>query len=280
MKKGPEGFERFYRDIWGDRWDSLRAALTQPRQGCRFEAGLLCPYTLDPASVFCAQCLPLPRDGWVGDLCAAPGGKTLVLAGRLPRGARLIANEKSTARRRRLLQVLDTHLPAAIREHINVWGLDATQFGRRFPEHFDSILLDVPCSSERHLLEKPSELNLWGPGRPKHLSIQALALAASALDSLRPGGYLLYCTCSVNPNENDGVWDRMTRKRTGWSRTPLPPGPGEETRWGRIILPDRCAGMGPLYFSLIRKTPETPESEPTNEASRSLSPESDGPAPG
>jgi 16S rRNA C967 or C1407 C5-methylase (RsmB/RsmF family) len=257
-KKGPEGFDAFYHQIYQERWLELKQALLQPRKHYIFKEILKTPYYLDPASVFCANCLPLLPNSLVGDLCAAPGGKTLVLASRLPEGAYLIANEKSASRRKKLHEVLRNHLPADLNSRISIKGLDAGLLGKMMPQQFDSILLDVPCSSERHLMEQPKFLAQWGPGRGKSLAIQALALAASAFDSLKPGGYLLYSTCALNPLENDGVWDRMLKKRLGWQVVPLPEGPGMTTKWGRHILPDSDEGMGPLYLTLIRKNPEIP----------------------
>lgn len=257
--KGPQGFDAFYSAIYGNRWPQLKTALFSPRRAIAFDEGLKTPYYLDKASILCAQVLPLSENSVVGDFCAAPGGKTLVLASKLPPGTLLIANEKSSARRSRLVTVINQHLPSELRNPIQIRGWDATRFGRTQPEYFDSILLDVPCSSERHLLEQPRYLAQWGPGRGKNLAIQALALAASALDSLKRGGYLLYSTCSLNPEENDGVWDKMSKKRTGWTKVDLPDLPGEATRWGRIILPDQNDGMGPLYLTLVRKTPENLE---------------------
>ncbi len=251
--KGSQGFERHYAAIYGERWTRLKAALLTPRQGVPFQQGLTAPYYLDPASILCAQTLPVKENAVLGDFCAAPGGKTLVLASRLPPGATLIANEKSATRRTRLVNVLNRHLPEELRRRVMVRGWDAALFGRSQPLSFDGILLDVPCSSERHLLEQPQYLQKWGPGRGKHLAIQALALAASALDSLKPGGYLLYSTCSLNPEENDGVWEKLLKKRTCWEKIELKDLPGETTRWGKIILPDQHGGMGPLFFTLLRK---------------------------
>lgn len=256
ITKGAAAFEAHYRAIYGQRWEALRDALLRPPRRVAFQEGLIKPYFLDPASVLAAQCLPLDDDQVVGDFCAAPGGKSLVLTSRLPEGARLYANEPSFRRRRRLLRVLREHLSPETRQRLTVLGWDARRLGRQRRAFFDAVLLDVPCSGERHLLAQPKYLGQWSPTRGKRLSNQALAMALAALDSLREGGFLLYCTCSLNPLENDQVLERLARRRQGqWTVVELPPTLGETTRYGRLILPDRADGLGPLYLSLLQKLP-------------------------
>lgn len=97
------------------------------------------------------------------------------------------------------------------------------------------------------------------------------ALLSSAFRLLAPGGFLLYSTCALSPAENDGVVERLFKKFDNarcvfaeldtlpdvcqkiepFSDARLPP--AEKTEYGFHVLPDTCAGAGPLYFSLITK---------------------------
>ncbi|MDR2178240.1 MAG: 16S rRNA methyltransferase [Treponema sp.] len=269
-------FENYYRAIYGSRWASLRESLLAPVPGAAFDEGLVKAYTLDYASVLAARSLRLPCPCTEGppaeilDACAAPGGKALVIAGRLREGQRLLANEFSTARRRRLLAALDEHLDTGKRERVRVSGFNAAALGRRRDEwgRFGGILLDVPCSSERHVLGSARELSRWTEARPRFLAGRQWALLSAAFLLLKPGGSLVYATCALDPGENDGVAGRLLEKygarpdkngdaETAGTSAVFLDRPdfaeGEATVYGRIILPDRCGGMGPMYVARFRK---------------------------
>jgi tRNA and rRNA cytosine-C5-methylases len=255
---GPEAFRERYSELFGDRWPALESALAAESDSVAFVASEgRPPYYLDSGSVFAASSLEMPAEGLVFDACAAPGGKSLVLASRLSEGSRLVANELSADRRRRLREVLDEHLEPALRERVEVWGKDAAAMCRSREAAFDAILLDAPCSSERHVLSDPSALRQWSPARIRGLAVRQWALLASALIMLKEGGRLVYSTCALSSEENDLVVRRAAAKY-GDSIAFEPPVAGapagaEETAYGLSILPDRCGGAGPMYVSRIRK---------------------------
>jgi 16S rRNA C967 or C1407 C5-methylase (RsmB/RsmF family) len=255
-KGGPAGFDEFYAGLYGERWPALRAALSREPAYASIEAPLKQAYYLDEASYHAALTLA-PEDGEeVLDMCAAPGGKSLALLSAAPR-IRLTANERSSRRRARLRRVLEEHLPAGLLEQVKVTGHDAARWAQHEQAAYDRILLDVPCSSERHVYTSPSHLADWTPARTHHLAIQAFAMLASALEAVRPGGPVLYCTCALSPGENDGVLEKLHRKRPGrfeLQEVNLPY--GEPARYGWQVLPDAAAGRGPLYLALVRRVPE------------------------
>ena len=109
-------------------------------------------YFLDPASIVAALCLPVKDSEKILDLCAAPGGKTLVLAGNKNDDAVLFSNERSPSRKKRLSKVVESSLPPEISCNVKVCLSDGASWCRRVSECYESILLDAPCSSERHVL--------------------------------------------------------------------------------------------------------------------------------
>lgn len=253
-RAGPQAFENHYWQLFGARWPELRRALLLPARQVALRDGLLQPYYLDEASVAAADALPLTAGDRIVDFCAAPGGKSLALARRLPPGATLICNERSSARRARLHRVLDSHLAPQLRRRVSVSGHDATRWGLIQPSSCQRILLDVPCSSERHVITDATHLGRWSASRPRRLSIQAFALLASAIDALEGGGSLLYVTCALTPAENDQVIARALRKRAGQVEYQTPELPwGESTEYGIHVLPDAAEGRGPLYVCLLHK---------------------------
>ncbi|MEX2441979.1 MAG: RsmB/NOP family class I SAM-dependent RNA methyltransferase [Alkalispirochaeta sp.] len=254
-EKGPAGFERYYTDIYGSRWAQLKPALLTSTARIAFDEGLTQPYYLDPASVEVARLLPVAGARNILDLCAAPGGKALVVAGRMDPEAEMTANERSRRRRARLMAVLDGHLPPELRRRVSVTGHDAAQWGIYQPASWDAVLADVPCSSEQYVLQDSAELAKWSRSRVKRLAIQQGAILAAAVDALRSGGHALYVTCALTPEENDAVVGKVLRKRADTvTLAALPTLPNAEaTEFGVQILPDRASGAGPLYYALVKK---------------------------
>jgi len=251
-----KAFEAYYQNLWGCRWAKLRESLLLPAASFPYGDGLDKPYIMDRASILAAGSLRLPASGIVLDACAAPGGKSLVLASRMGSGVRLLCNELSGDRRRRLLRVLDEHLGGEKRRQVTVSGFDAAALGGNKAEwnRFDAILLDAPCSSERHVIQNPKALSEWKEARPRYLSRRQWSLLSAAFLLLKPGGSLVYATCALTPEENDGPVSRLFSKYAGLLAPDEPDFPeGEKTRWGRLILPDVSGGMGPMYVARFRK---------------------------
>ena len=270
---GAQGFEKFYSDLYGERWESLKQAFAAPSDSVEYHVpGSQKSYFLDSASILAALCLPLENATDILDLCAAPGGKTLVLASRMPADAHLSSNERSPQRKHRLATVVEECLPPQISERITVSCSDGSTWCTRQTECFDSILLDAPCSSERHVIADPKYLSQWSPARIKTVAMEQWALLSSAYRLLRSGGYLLYSTCALAPQENDQMMERLVKKfqkegSSGFSFVEpstdlseishcaslmLPE--YEKTQYGYQILPDTSNGAGPIYFSLIKKS--------------------------
>ncbi|MGI5173391.1 RsmB/NOP family class I SAM-dependent RNA methyltransferase [Treponema sp. OMZ 840] len=281
IAKGGEGFNDFYSHVYKERWPHLRAALLEPSRYLP-----LAPkngtdakdYFLDAASVLAAFVLPIEGCKNILDLCAAPGGKSLVLAQRMEDFAKntaaqnkefgvlpdvFVCNELSGTRRARLASVLDTYTDSLIRSRIKTTGYDGARWCLFEQEIFDAVLLDAPCSSERHVLQNQKYLNQWSASRIKHLAQRQWALLSSAFRLLKNGGYLLYVTCALAPQENDGTIEKLLKKFGNAVLAPIhmPVSPYslpgyEHTEYGYCILPDVQGGAGPLYFALIQKTPK------------------------
>lgn len=254
-KLPPElAFDAFYEAIWADRWPALKASLLCEKEPAAFSQGLIQPYYMDRASVITASLLPLSEGDRVLDMCAAPGGKTLVLASRLKEDSSIVANDRSRDRKIRLDRVLDQHLYPELRARVTTANRDASRWGLYEKEAYDAILLDAPCSSERHVLQSEKHLAQWSPNRPKRLAIEQYSLLSSAFMALKHGGFILYSTCSINPGENEQVIARLFKKHGGEVEQEECTVPASEKRsFGALILPDRAQGLGPMYFCLLRK---------------------------
>ena len=249
-------FFDYYEKLYGERWPHLLDALKGEGKAVELRFGEnLEPYYLDEASVFAANALGVKPGEDVLDMCAAPGGKSLVIASLLKGSGSLQCNDRSPDRRMRLSRVIEQTLPPEWSGIVHVTGYDGVKFGLHRKESYHRILLDAPCSSDRHVLNSPEHLKVWSAKRVKRLSVEQGALLASAVDALRPGGTVVYGTCALSPMENDDVVRKILKKRPAMKWVPIEESlPGaDRTEFGVHILPDRSEGRGPIYCARLVK---------------------------
>lgn len=252
--KGSQGFDVYYSQIYGKRWPNLKSVLAQDVKHTKLTQGLKLPYYMDEASVIAALMLGVKPGETVLDLCAAPGGKSLVLLHELSGSGSLTVNEFSGARRARLKKVMAEHVNPEHQDLVTLKPFDARKWCLYEQEAYDKILLDAPCSSERHVLNSEKHLSEWSPSRIKRLAQQQYTMLVSALEVVRVGGTILYSTCALSREENDGVIAKLLKKRKDQFEV-ISEGnpPGEKTEYGRLILPDFYPGMGPIYYCKIKR---------------------------
>ncbi|MCP3868577.1 MAG: RsmB/NOP family class I SAM-dependent RNA methyltransferase [Gammaproteobacteria bacterium] len=161
-------------------------------------SSMLAPWVLDP------------RPGeTVLDLAAAPGGKTLLMAAMMENRGQLSAVESVKGRFFRLRSNLERHGVTMVKTYL----MDGRAVGSKVPERFDRVLLDAPCSSEaRFNTREPSSWSHWSLKKIKESARKQRRLLDSAIRSLKPGGELLYCTCSFAPEENEMIVDAQLRR--------------------------------------------------------------------
>jgi 16S rRNA (cytosine967-C5)-methyltransferase len=205
----------------------------------------------DAAAALAAPCLGPVAGQRVLDLCAAPGGKTLQLAAA---GAEVTALDISSPRLERLGENLArTGLSAT------VIAADALHWQPEAP--FDAILLDAPCSATGTIRRHP-DLPFVKDGRdlPALVALQA-ALLDRALDWLAPGGRLVFCTCSILPEEGEGQLAAALTRHPGL-RVIRPDLPGLDPGWitdqgGLRLRPDDWAdrgGMDGFFIACVTRT--------------------------
>lgn len=174
----------------------------------QFERGTVLPglaegffYVLNAASLKPIVALNPRPEELILDACAAPGGKTTAIAHCLNNTGHLDAFDSSSARLRRLratvAQLGYTNITTASHKA-------ETLFKQR-PAYYDGILLDAPCSSEQHVWHSSKYLADWSVNRIKRLKQQQIALLNGLWLALKPGGRLVYATCALNTEENEGV---------------------------------------------------------------------------
>ena len=133
------------------------------------------------------------------DLCAAPGGKSTQLAGRMAGRGLLVANEIEPARAR----VLASNLERLGVRNAVVVNARPDALAARLPEYFDALLCDAPCSGEGMFRREPAARSAWQSGSPAGCARRQAEILDSASALLRPGGRLVYSTCTFNRAENE-----------------------------------------------------------------------------
>jgi 16S rRNA C967 or C1407 C5-methylase (RsmB/RsmF family) len=146
------------------------------------------------------------------DLTAAPGSKTLQIAGLASLDDEIAAVELVRKRKFKLQDNLRRHGA----DHVRVFLQDGTKVWKYRPEYFDRVLLDAPCSSEgRFRLDDESSFSYWSPSKVKEMVRKQRRLLFSAVHALRPGGTLVYSTCAVSPDENEGAIEHILKSFEG-----------------------------------------------------------------
>jgi NOL1/NOP2/sun family putative RNA methylase len=171
----------------------------QPGKHPLHAAGLY--YLQEPSAMAVAETLaPAPGD-WVLDLAAAPGGKSTHLASLLGATGLLVSNEVHRARVR------------ALGENLERWGArnalmtssELTQLADAWGASFDRVLLDAPCSGEGMFRKSESALAMWSLASVERCASRQSALLETAARLVKPGGTLVYSTCTFAPEENEQV---------------------------------------------------------------------------
>jgi 16S rRNA (cytosine967-C5)-methyltransferase len=196
----------------------------------------------------------------VADLCAAPGGKTAQLAAA---GARVTAVDRSPARLARLQQNLKRLSLVS-----DLVCADAAEWDA---EPFDAVLLDAPCSSTGTIRRHPDVSWLKQPADIEKLGALQRRLLARAVALTRPGGMLVYCTCSLEPEESMQAVDELLAREPCVQRSPIQPselfGHSEfvteagDMRTLPCHLPDadaRLSGLDGFYAARLRKQQNLP----------------------
>ena len=204
LKISPEDFERICpfpveRIPWIENGYYYDGERDKPAKHPYYFAGLY--YLQEPSAMTPANLLPIEEGDRVLDVCAAPGGKSTELAAKLKGTGLLVSNDISNSRAKALLKNLELF---GVKNSL-IMSEDPQKLVSRFHEYFDKILIDAPCSGEGMFRKEPAVIKSWlehGNGFYAKLQRQ---ITEAALQMLRPGGMLLYSTCTFSPMENEAA---------------------------------------------------------------------------
>lgn len=230
-------------------------------------------YYLQEASAMAPAVLLDARPGMrVLDLCAAPGGKSAQLAAMLNGTGLLVSNEIDPKR----AAVLSRNLERMAAVNALVLNERPSKLAERFPAAFDRVLVDAPCSGEGMFRKEEAAVTGWSVDQILACARRQREILESAAAMLRPGGRLVYSTCTFAPEENEGVISSFLRAHPDFSTaavetrwfspgrpdwTPDPP-PGLERTFR--LWPHRLAGEG-HFAAVLQRAGDEPRGEWTTE---------------
>lgn len=178
----------------------------QPGRHVYHEAGMY--YIQEPSAMSAAYLLNVQPGDRVGDLCAAPGGKSTQIASRLLGTGLLVANELYPARARILSQNIER---MGIRNAV-VLNEKTEHMAELFPEFFDKLMVDAPCSGEGMFRKDEQARTEWSREQVEVCADRQLMILEHAAVMLRTGGEMIYSTCTFSPEENEGVILRFLQR--------------------------------------------------------------------
>lgn len=169
-------------------------------------------YVQNVSSMIPPLVLSPKRGEFVLDIAAAPGSKTTQLAALMNNTGKIVANDTSSIR----METLRVNLQKLGVENVRPQKKPAQILWKDYPEMFDKVLVDVPCSMEGTIqMNIPKTFEYWSSKRVKELSKMQRWILRSAVSCAKPGGVIVYSTCTLSPEENEDVIEWILRKENG-----------------------------------------------------------------
>ncbi|NMC09134.1 RsmB/NOP family class I SAM-dependent RNA methyltransferase [Candidatus Microgenomates bacterium] len=159
-------------------------------------------YIQNLSSILATLVLDPKEEEKILDMCAAPGSKTTHIAQITNNKANILANDSDISRVSAMEDVLEQFGAKNVKSTYS----DAGDFGKKYPVSFDKVLLDAPCSGEGMVyFQGPKPLRYWNIDKIKRCMFSQRELIVSAFKTLKHGKYMIYSTCTLEPEENEGV---------------------------------------------------------------------------
>lgn len=187
----------------------------QPGRHPYHEAGVY--YIQEPSAMAAAPLTEAEPGERILDLCAAPGGKTTQIAGYMMGKGLLVCNEIHAAR----AKILSENIERMGVANACVTNETPTRMSEKFPEYFDRILVDAPCSGEGMFRKNVAACDEWSPENVLLCAARQDEILDCAARMLRPGGRLVYSTCTFSFDENEGSVARFLERHPEFKIVPI-----------------------------------------------------------
>ena len=222
-----------------------------------YYAGLY--YIQEPSAMVPASRLPIEEGDRVLDLCAAPGGKSTELAARLRGTGLLVSNDISRSRAQGLLKNLELFGAG----NILVTSETPESLLGNFEGFFDKILVDAPCSGEGMFRKDPDLIKSWLERGPEYYAPIQRQILKSAAAMLKPGGMLLYSTCTFAKLEDEDTIQWILEEEPDLELVPIEPWEGACGGFDGMpvirLFPHKIEGEGHFLALLRKKDTQAPD---------------------
>lgn len=178
-------------------------------------AGMI--YVQEPAAMAPAECIDINPDWKILDMCAAPGGKSVQLKNKLGENGVLVSNEIIPSR----CKILTGNIERLGLKNVVTTCMDTKKLVSIFPDTFDLIMVDAPCSGEGMLRKEESALTEWSIENVFKCADRQKEILENAVLALKDGGYIIYATCTFSLEENEMVIDDFLKKHPEFELLPV-----------------------------------------------------------
>lgn len=231
---------------WAENGRYLKPG-ARPGAGIAHAAGAF--YIQEASAMVSAAVLQAQPGEKILDLCAAPGGKSTQAAAALNNQGLIISNEPEPGRARVLAGNME-RMGIGNVIVVNAWP---HQLSDKLSEFFDAILVDAPCSGEGMFRRDPVARGEWNPASPEGCAKRQKEILQQAAKMLRPGGRLVYSTCTFNDFENEGSIRAFLSEHPDFSPEEFSlPGIGQSENGMLHVYPHRVRGDG-HFVAKLRK---------------------------
>lgn len=216
----------------------------RPSKSPYYHAGLY--YLQEPSAMSTASVADIKPGERVLDVCAAPGGKSTQAGAKLNGKGILVTNDISTSRTKALLKNIEL---SGITNAI-VLNETPEKIANRFPCYFDKIIIDAPCSGEGMFRKDPDIIKAWGKNMTDFCVSAQYEILESCAKAVCDGGYIIYSTCTFNPDENENQIDAFLERHSEFELCEIPPELGLSNgrpEWSNSGNPDlaKCGRIWP-----------------------------------
>lgn len=178
-------------------------------------AGMI--YVQEPAAMAPAECIEINPQWKILDMCAAPGGKSSQLKSKLGDNGILVSNEIISSR----CKILTGNVERLGLENTVTTCMNTGKIATVFPNTFDMVMVDAPCSGEGMFRKEEVAVDEWSEENVKKCSVRQLEILENAVTALKKGGYIVYSTCTFSLEENEMVIDSFLQTHSEFELVPV-----------------------------------------------------------